>query len=324
MKVYNLPRIVHPLYVLVTGVLGIAIVVYMYVGTFPYPNDSAGKSIAETPSFVIWVFLIAILFSFLTIVALPAWIVFFRLFKYISNENHIQSRKLIVTLIILTVLLFFLVPAFLFLPHKENIHYIPDLHFPQAPGIGARFIIIYVYTFLVLLPVGLGITLVNTIAEFMTAKIPDVIQSEEKLFEFISDYLEYRNLLQTYLIVLGVVAGLNPLITAAYGAIGVDLGLFTKENLPEGLIIVYGLLLTLILIFIFAPAYYNLSNVGKRLRDSVYPMNSLDKVKDTMTKRDELDNLLQNKVSLTGNIISGALSLSPLITSVLASLFQMK
>lgn len=322
MKVYNLPRIVHPLYVLVTGVLGIAIVVYMYILTFPYPNSSAGKSMAEAPSFLIWVFLIGVLFSFFTIVVLPAWIVFFRLYKYVSNENKSQSRKLIVTLIILTVLLFLLVPAFLFIPHKENIHYIPDL--PQAPGIGERFIVIYVYTFLVLLPVGLGITLVNTIAELMTAKIPEVIQSEEKLFDFISDYLGYRNLLQTYLIVLGVVAGLNPLITAAYGAIGIDLGLFTNDNLPRGIIIVYGLLLTLVLIFIFAPAYYNLSNVGKRLRDSVYPMNSLDKVKDTITKRDELDNLLQNKVSLTGNIISGALSLSPLITSVLASLFQTK
>ena len=46
MKVYDLPRIVHPLYVLVTGVLGIAMVIYMYIGTFPYQNDNIGKSIA--------------------------------------------------------------------------------------------------------------------------------------------------------------------------------------------------------------------------------------------------------------------------------------
>ncbi len=95
MKPYNLPQIIHPLYILVTGILGLALPIYMYFWNFPAPNDASGLKFVSAQSFLTWVFLIAVLFSTISIILIPAWVIFIRLFRHVKKQGVVTSGKLI-------------------------------------------------------------------------------------------------------------------------------------------------------------------------------------------------------------------------------------
>jgi hypothetical protein len=320
MKPYSLPSIINPLYVIITGLLGIAIVVEMYAVTFPIPGDKTGIDFVQAPSFITWAFLIAVLFSVVSILLIPTWQILIRLFQHLWVHNPVRMRRSVISLIIVTIIFLIFLVVFFVLPHNQTIQYFPNP--PDPEGIGPRFRLIYIYVALCLLPIFLGMLLLNDVAAQLNEQISTVIKHEKKLFEFITDYLGYQNLLQNYLIAMAVIAALNPIITAAYFSTGVEMGQYLIEKFPRQGIIIYGLILTMLMLFIYVPTYLNLSQVGRNLRDAVHPISSIENLGDTLAKREPLEKLLQTKNGLIENLKSGAFSLTPLVASIFATLFH--
>jgi hypothetical protein len=116
---------------------------------------------------------------------------------------------------------------------------------------------------------------------------------------------------------------LNPIVAAAYFSTWNEAGLFSSGVFPAQSIIVYGLIFTLLLILIYVPTYVTLSDVGRELRDTKYPLN-IDNLEETIKKRKVLDDLLQTNIGITENLKNGIFTLSPLVSGLVASLLRIK
>jgi hypothetical protein len=188
-----------------------------------------------------------------------------------------------------------------------------------------RFSVVYFYAALGFLPLMFSIILINYIAEVMSADIPVVTGDEKKTVGFIQKYLYYRNILHICLVASGIMLSLNPIITAAYVSIWKEIGVFTDETFPSEGIMIYGLIITLMLILIYVPTYFNLTNVGRELRDAKYPYpQQLDDLKGVMEKRKTLDELLQTNIGITENLKNGIFTLSPLVSGLIAGVLGFK
>ena len=329
MKPYSLGGLVNPLYTLCAGMLGLSIPFVMYRVNFPYASNTAGEEFVGTPSFSVWVSLVAILFSVASMALFPAWGVFVRIFNVVRNEDQRNLHKIIFAIIISSLLfLLVMLAAFYWVSlfsealkaqSPEMLH-----HLRSIIGLTERFIIVYSYPSLALLPLLMGILLINFVAEIMYKQIASIVKDEQKIFKFIADYLEYRSLLQTYLTACGIMFSIIPFMASAFFSIYVDLHYLTGEQFPLKNIIMYGLILSVILFVIYVPAYINLANTGKALLNILFPFDSMNNLEITISNRERLDTLLQTNVSVGQSIRTGAVLLGPLMSGLVVLLLGIK
>jgi hypothetical protein len=321
-KLPNLSKMINPVYVLIGGVLGGSIPFIMYMGNnFSVSKQSEGLQFTHALSFPTWVFLLSVLFSGISIILIPGWKVYSQLYSSVVNDGQYQSWKIIGVLATSTIMYLLVLLALFALAGR--VIQLPKGDFLDK--INLRFTVVYLYSALGFLPIMFSIILINYLAEIMSNDIAVVMNDEKKIVEFIQKYLHYRNILQICLITSGIILSLNPIITAAYISIWQEIGIFTRETFPSQGIIIYGLIITLLLIFIYVPTYFNITNVGRELRDAKYPYpQQLDDLKGVLEKRKTLDELLQTNIGITENLKNGIFTLSPLVSGLIAGLLGFK
>ena len=317
-KLSGVSKMINPVYVFLCGVLGSAIPFFMYMGNFPVSKQPYGLQFTHALSFTTWVFLLSILFAGISIILMPGWKVCHDLYSSVVHQGSHKSWKVIGVLITSAMMYLLVILALLLM--SARVFTLPSSDFLNE--LNNRFYVVYFYSALGFLPVMFSIILINYLAWILSADIPVVNSDEKKTVEFIHTYLYYRNILQICLVTSGIILSLNPIITAAFMSIWKEIGVFTVETFPSQGIIIYGLLITLMLILIYVPTYFNLTNVGRELRDARYPYpQQLDDLKGIMEKRKTLDELLQTNIGITENLKNGIFTLSPLVSGLIAGLF---
>ena len=179
------------------------------------------------------------------------------------------------------------------------------------------------YFLFAILPYLLGMFLLSSLIRNISAKIPEVgpnISQSEQVFGLINPLLLYRRMLQLFLLVSGILLSLFPLGIIELRSILIKIDPLISSLFPASYAIFQSLIFTMLLLFIYVPAYLELTVVGRRLRDVIYPLCSLNNLNETVEKRKTLDNLLQAEGSFVTNLSSSILTLSPLISSVLVLL----
>lgn len=327
MKPYHLSGLISPLYVLCAGMLGLVIPFVMYRWDFPYSHNVAGEKFVGTQSFALWVSFIAILFSVTSIVLFPAWTVFIRIFRFIYKQDQKRLPNIIITLTIASLLFLTVILAAFYWPtifsYASNTQ-LPNILHPGIIGLTERFIVVYSYPSLAIWPVLIGILLLNQVAEIMSKQIGSLIKNETKVFYFIEEYLGYRSLLQNYLTTGGMLFSIIPLMASAYFSIYVDTKDLSSDQFPLKSIIMYGLILSMVLFLVYIPAYINLVNTGKALRNALYPFDSMKNLEIIIADRDRLDTLLETNVSVGQSMKASVGILAPLASSLVVSLLGVK
>lgn len=320
-KLSDVSKLLNPVFVLIVGVLGGSIPFVMYMWNFPVSVQPVAQKFTYAPSFPTWVFLLSVLFSGLSIIVIPGWKTCNQLYSSVISQGRNKSWK-VTGVLIVSALMYLLVLLALFALGGRVIT-LPASDFLDE--LNNRFTIVYIYSAIGFLPIMFSIILINYMAEILLSEIAVVTDNEKNTAEFIQIYLYYRNMLQICLITSGIILSLNPIITAAYASVWKEVGVFTKDTFPSQGIIIYGLIITLLLIFIYAPTYFNLTNVGRELRDAKYPYpQQLDDLKGIMEKRKTLDELLQINIGITENLKNGIFTLSPLVSGLIAGLLGFK
>lgn len=303
-------RMVHPLWVLLTAAAGVVLAWFLFQYGYPPPQDAQGEVPAE---FWVWLFLIAVYMAILAVFLLPMWALFLSLFKsQVWQGQDARHRLISISLLVLSavVLAFIVMSPYLYrlpLDIDEN-NILPSNH-------TQRMQIVYLCTFLVVLPIALGILLVFTAVQDKM----DIIQAakeDKRLFEIADELTGYRSVLQIFLLVAGIILSLVPLNTAALRQVLIALG----GGFPIEFVIIYGLFYTFVLILIYSPTHLALTETSRTLRDRMCPINNLSNITDAVDKRRALDELLQTNMGLGQNLKAGIATLAPLVTALVASL----
>ena len=93
-----------------------------------------------------------------------------------------------------------------------------------------------------------------------------------------------------------------------------------EQAYPVRFVIIYGLVFTMILVLVYIPTHLSLSEAGRKLRDTLCPINSLSTLNDVLEKRNSLDEILQTNIGVMQNLRSGIVTLALLMSSLIVSL----
>ena len=317
MKLSGFPNSFQPLYVLAAGTLGMFLTLLLFRWNYPYPGDSKGEAFVSVPEFWVWVFLFAVLFATLTIFFIPAWlslIVTFKKWVLDSKDANIWSS--ILSLVLGTIILLG------FLAVINTTYSAIQLDFRSAfpDGHTERMSIVFVYIVLVLLPIMLVILLLYSASQQLYKDIWDAGQDENELFPIVDKVLELRQSLQNHLLIAGIILSMVPIITAGLRSIIIAIDKTYEDSIPMTIVFVYGLVFTLLLILIYAPTHLALTECSRKLRDNLCPIDSLANLRDSLAKRNSLDELLQTKMGLGQNLKTGIVTLAPMLTGLIVSL----
>ncbi len=309
-----------PLYFLLTGSLGIFLVLVLFHYRYPSADDVVGQAFVATPEFGVWVFLQVVHGCLVAVALVPVWEMFFRLFRsQTQHESRAARRKLTANLVAYGVCLSILVFAILsFLAVSRTSFFNPALYAPRGQNI--RINIIYLCTFLVALPALLGIVLVYTAARKLSATIDKTPNTAADLFSLGNELLSYRESLQNFLMILGIILSMASITTAGIRAIFVALGVADDRNFPSMHAVLFGLIFSLLLLLIYIPTHFALIETSRKLRDRLCPLSSLKTLKPDMEQRKQLDELLQTNVGIAENLKAGLFAIFPLASSLIASL----
>ena len=131
--------------------------------------------------------------------------------------------------------------------------------------------------------------------------------------------MRYRGLLQTYLLIAGIVVSIIPVAMASLRTILIAVGIVAEKDYPITVVLVYGLFFTAILILFYVPTHLLLTDTSRKLRDQLGPINSLPSLTESLEKRKALDEWLETNRGLTQNLKAGIVALAPLVSSFVAS-----
>lgn len=310
-----------PLYVLVSGTLGLFLATTLFLWHYPAAQDTQGQTFAAAPPYFLWVFLFGVLCCLLTIFFLPLWGMLFHVYRNrVYVHDPVNKKKTRTLLIVQGIFLTGVVFTFLQITTSTNLQI--DLRTYTPQGHTFRMIFMYLYTFLTALPALLGMFLIHQGAGEVLEKIGDKETADFQFFALIEEVISYRTLLQTYLTFLGIILSLIPLNTAGLRAILVALDPANEQNFPVTNAILFGLIFTLLLLLVYVPAHTALTETSRALRNKLAPLHTLATLKTDLEQRKTLDDLLQTNLGLTQNLKTGLITLFPLVTSLIASLLK--
>jgi len=308
-------RMIHPLFVLLMAAVGGVIGWGLFQWNYLPPKNAEGMIVAE---FWVWLFLIMCFLALLAIFVIPMWVIFLELFnkQVLKDQDGLRELRTVLILVLSALILAFIVLQSNILMQSvraDIFDVLPKNHSPRVQSV-------YLSAFIVFLPIALGILLVFRAVHQKMTEIPIVEQGESKLFELVSQLQDYRNLLQNYLLIGGIILSMVPITTAGLRAFLMKVTEGSGKEFPIQLVIIYGLFYTFLLVLLYVPTHLALTEAGRALRDRLCPVNSLSNLKDTVEKRKALDELLQTNMGLGQNLRAGIVTLAPLVTSLVASL----
>ena len=313
--------IFQPLYIPVTSAIGFALVLALFVWNYPLPGDPIGQKFVSVPEFWVWISLLGLMSAFLTIVFAPLWKQFIDLFKeQAADQRSDQRLGLILMILVGTVVYVFLIVFVYGITLSVRLEF--ETGFPL--GHSERVRVLYIYTFITLLPLMAAILLVYKGVLDKANKISSAAGNEVKLLKIANDLLRYRNLLQNYLLIAGIIVSIVPVATATLRSILITTGYATEQNFPIIVVMSYGLFFTMVLVLFYAPTHLLLTETSRKLRDVLCPIDSLSTLEENLQRRESLDEWLQTNIGLTQNLKAGIVALSPLISSFVASVLGIK
>jgi hypothetical protein len=316
----DLPKLFSPLYVIISGSLGMIITFAIFFYNFPDASDKVGMAFVTRPEYVVWTFLHAVMSCVVTVSIIPLWNM---LFRFVSAQIKTETPKATRVTIFNLVLSGFILTAIIFAV-LGLITALSSQYFDQSPYIPKnlynRFFFIYGYTTLASLPALLGILSIHTAAQKTSVKIDLPEQTKENLFELRDDLLQYRSLLQVYLLVVGTILSMASITGVGFRAIFVGLDASGIENFPVSHALIFGLFFTILLLLVYTPVHLTLTETSQKLRDNICPITSIETLPEVIAQRKYLDEMLQIDVDLISNFKHGFMTLAPFVSSLFVSI----
>lgn len=138
--------------------------------------------------------------------------------------------------------------------------------------------------------------------------------------ESLETFLSLQDAAGRFLGVLGAIIGLLVLSTGAQRRAVLDYS--PQTNYGFELVLVYGFLFTLLVAAVYLPTYLTLTEVGNRIRDTVFPplSTSSQEWSDRMEKREKLGQILGLEQGPVGRLKTSLAILTPLISSLVGLL----
>jgi len=312
MTIKSFLRYFTPVNVFIAGMLGGVIAYMLFV--WSYPKD---VEFVKANSFLILVFLFMITSCLITIFFLPSWGIFLWLKnERVKNQNTSEQWNENIRLLFVVILISIILILFFKETGAVNKGY--DEYFPK--GHRERVYFMVIYSFLVVLPAGLGMIVIFSSVQEILVKIQTGRQSEDQLFAQIRELQLYRGMLQNLLIMSGIILSMIPIITAGSRTVLIEAYPSVEKIYPTSYVIIYGLIFTSMLLLVYVPTYLILSEAGKQLRESLCPLSSLANLANVVETRKSLEELLQINIGMTQNLKSGFFTLTPLVSSLVVSL----
>jgi len=277
------------------------------VGILLYKHRSTPTSLAavSTPEFIVWLGLIGVLMMLFAVLPLPLAKDLQDLRRYFAgNEIDIVVSSLMLTLLISVPLL---IARFLWKPIDQ---------YPLPHTLEKIAVIMTIGYITTILPAAVGIWLVRAGLRIEFGKI----QPDEK---HIQQYLRFRDRLQWFISILGLVIGLATLSTGAARKGLIAWGV-SAESYPLTIVLVYGAYYTVLLALVYIPTYSSLVEIGRDLLEVFFPISSpkSDDWTDMYAKRMDLEEVLQLRTSVQHNLQSRVAVLAPLLSGIFATLLQ--
>jgi hypothetical protein len=287
------------------GALGAAVILFGY----PFPDHPASQAFVRQPEFLVWLFIIALTTGLLALLAGPLWLSL-RSFREQPKRDWLDVVvAMIVVLVLLTT----------FSRRYGSISPLPP--FPLLYH-STKITILLVLDLAAIAPALIGTWLIR--AAVQSRFIDRELASDDTdQMTLVKQYLEYRQLLQRYLTVLGAAIGLVTLATGALRNVQIAVGI-SEDDFPLILVLVYGLYYTILIALIYAPTHFALLQAGRKLRDHICPLGSLDTLIEDDNKRKKLDEILQLKATTEQSLRTGIAILAPLLTSLFSSVLDLK
>jgi hypothetical protein len=201
--------VIHPLYVLVTAVLGGTLGWGVFRWNYSPPLTTENVLLNE---FWIWLFLIMCFMALLAVFAVPMWAIFINLFRkqVLRDKDKMRKSRTIFFVIVCGFVLavFVIASNFLIQPVRSEIfNVLPPNHIERVQ-------FVYGCTFIVVLPIALSFLLIFYVAQKIAKQILVFKQNAERLFELAKEIISYRNLLQNLLYAGGLILSMVPVTSA--------------------------------------------------------------------------------------------------------------
>jgi hypothetical protein len=323
MKSQDFFHFFRPLYVLLAGMLGGGILAILFSPYFPVHCKNSEIGFFCVPEFSVMFFLMGILWSLMAISLSPGWGTFHWLLrKHIARRDTRFRSQVLIRLIMLVMI----IAVMSYVIFKSLGQFNPEAqarwNVDVPEGVQRILLIHSIYFLIAILPYLLGMFILSALIREIGVCIHqidiDINKSEaESAVQFINPLLLYRRMLQLFLLVSGIMLSMFPLVYIVVRSIIITIDPPMGNLYPASYVIFQGLIFSMLLLFIYVPAFLELTVVGRHLREVLCPLNSLSNLRDTVEKRKILDNLLQTEGSFITNVGSSILTLSPLISSFL-------
>ena len=266
---------------------------------FGTPSTPESQAFIVLPEFITWFFINELLFALYPIVALLLWKPIKQLGKYLL---HNKLEIFISSFILFALFIFPTVTA-------ANI-----IKFKPAPleYADTKILIIETVGFVAsTLPVAIGFWLVHI-------AIRDIPRDINPLEIRVKEYIRFRDYLQQFLIILGVLLSLLILASAALRKAAIASGVTTTDDYPSIYLLLAGAYYTLLVAIIYFPVYTALISTGYQLLDAYFPLLAPDSKSwgDTYPRRKELEDLLELKIAGEQRFLTNITLLGPFVSSI--------
>jgi hypothetical protein len=253
--------------------------------------------------FIVWFFANLVLFALYPILAVMLWKPLKQLSKYFLNNK----LEMFVSTVIAFALFFF---PLLFAKYKVAVMELPLKYaFIKIPTL--NFVGFFAGA---LLPI-MGIWLVQAAIRDTSDKIPPTAND-------VKEYICYRDYLQQFLVALGLLLSLFIITGVTLRNALIATGKTTSNDYPTSYLLVMGVYYTMMLALIYFPAYATLVSKGYRILDAYFALPAPDSKSwaSTYARRQELDHVLELKLSGQQRFLTSITILLPLASSVLSLL----
>ena len=275
-------------------VIGVAIILYPIVGL---SNET--QEFIKKPEFLIYLLLKCAQIAFFAIIAIPLYKSVIQLKKYFAGNKLEIAISLVLLLILLSTL-----PA-------GTSYYIPFLYELPLPHLAIKVLIFSVSWLFICLLAATGVWLVYT---GLRSSFKNIKPEEE----YIQLYLRFREYLQQFLWIMGMMLGLIILAVGAMNRLHIAMG----RDYPLLFVLAYGASLTVILTLVYVPVYVSLVSVGRQVCDTFFKMPSIYSKSwtDVYSKRKKLEELLQLGITAGQNLRATVAILIPLLSGIISTL----
>lgn len=280
-------------------------VILLFGSPFPGHLQSLNQVL---PEFFIWFTLIIFLTSLLTLFSVPLWLSLNPLRPFFTHHK-------------LTILLATIIAALLFLapiPFARQLSTIP-----RSPLLyhSLKVNIINLFALAAILPAIIGIQLIDVALQTTFSSINSITAEKEQI-ELMQRHRHYRRGLQRYISVLGILIGIVTLATGALRNLVIANSGVPKEDYPITIVLMYGLYYTAVLILLYAPTFFRLTETGRALRDQIVPLKSIESLSHVYKQRQEIDMILQLNVTTGQSVRTAVAILTPLLSGLLTALLS--